>query len=220
VHVRGGGELGPAWHEAGRKLLKLNSAHDLLGVAARMVDSGVGSSRSLCLSGTSAGGLAVCKAALLRPSLFRAVLLHVAFLDPVAAMLDAKHALTKGEYEEWGDPADPTAWRNLLEISPYHDQQFLNPTPEPLPAFMVTCAEDDPRVPPWHSAKIVAQLRARERRRVEALGAKGIRVAPRVAAVLHVAGHGHFTLGEAELRRNSKCYAFLLHTVAPESGQT
>src|SRR6185436_1937403 len=102
AHVRGGGELGNRWHDAGRMACKRNSFSDFTSVAEALVREGLTTPERLASEGGSAGGLLVTAAANLRPDLFGAVVAQVPFVDVINTMLDASLPLTVGEYEEWG----------------------------------------------------------------------------------------------------------------------
>jgi len=104
AHIRGGGDLGKAWHEAGRMLHKMNTFTDFIAVAETLIRQRYTSSDRLAISGGSAGGLLMGAVINMRPDLFKVVLSHVPFVDVLSTMLDASLPLTVGEYEEWGNP--------------------------------------------------------------------------------------------------------------------
>ncbi|ORZ30387.1 prolyl oligopeptidase [Catenaria anguillulae PL171] len=121
AHVRGGGELGRAWHQAARLTCKRTSAQDLVDVAEYLCGpSHLTSPARLAVAGHSAGALAVAGAALLRPDMFTAMVLNAPFVDVLGSMLDASLPLTRGEFDEWGDPCkDKQVWDAMLGYSPY-----------------------------------------------------------------------------------------------------
>ncbi|MET1002053.1 MAG: S9 family peptidase, partial [Acidimicrobiia bacterium] len=154
AHVRGGGELGRAWYEAGRLEYKRNSFLDFVGCAEALVAHGYTTPARLVARGGSAGGLLMGGVVNLRPDLFAAIVAEVPFVDVLTTMLDAELPLTITEWEEWGDPrqADDYAW--IKEYSPYD-----NVRAQAYPAMLVTTALNDPRVQYWEPAKWVAKLR-------------------------------------------------------------
>lgn len=120
AHVRGGGELGCAWHLAGRRQRKYNSALDLLAAADALVAAGYTRHERLAAATRSAGGIAVGAAVNRRPAVFRAVLLDVPFLDVLSTMCDPSLPLVVKERRQWGDPlVDRQAWRYIHSYSPY-----------------------------------------------------------------------------------------------------
>jgi oligopeptidase B len=156
AHVRGGGELGRAWYEAGRMAHKSNTFGDFLAAATHLVESGWTRPDRLVARGASAGGLLMGAVANLRPDLWKAIVAEVPFVDVVTTMSDTTLPLTVTEWEEWGDPVhDPEAYKRMLSYSPYD-----NVTDAPYPALFVTAGLNDPRVGYWEPAKWVAKLRS------------------------------------------------------------
>ena len=155
AHVRGGGELGKRWHDAGRMALKLNSFTDFVAVAEALVREGTTEPARLAIEGGSAGGLLVAAATNLRPALLGAVVAQVPFVDVLNTMLDPTLPLTVGEYEEWGNPALPEQYAWLREYCPY-----TNLAARPYPAMLVRTSLNDSQVMFWEPAKYVARLRA------------------------------------------------------------
>ena len=155
AHVRGGGELGRAWYEAGKLEHKQNSFTDLVAAARHLVARGYTTAARLGVSGGSAGGLLVGAAMNLAPDAFGAVNAQVPFVDPLTTMLDPDLPLTITEWEEWGDPLhDPDAYRRLKAYSPYE-----NVRAQRYPAILVTTSLNDTRVEVTEPAKWVARLR-------------------------------------------------------------
>jgi len=155
AHVRGGGELGKKWHDAGRMLQKRNTFTDLIAVAEGLVAQKLAAQDRLVVTGASAGGLTVGAAANLRPDLFKAVIAHVPFVDVINTMLDASLPLTVGEFEEWGNPKLEDQFEVMLAYSPYD-----NVEKKAYPAMLVTSSYNDPAVGYWEPAKWVQKLRA------------------------------------------------------------
>ena len=155
AHVRGGGELGRAWYEAGKLEHKQNSFTDLIAAARHLVAQGYTSAARLGVTGGSAGGLLVGAAVNLAPEAFGAVNAQVPFVDPLTTMLDPELPLTVTEWEEWGDPLhDVDAYHRMKGYSPYE-----NIRPQPYPAMLVTTSLNDTRVEVTEPAKWVARLR-------------------------------------------------------------
>jgi oligopeptidase B len=159
AHVRGGGELGDPWHDAGKMMVKRNTFTDFIEATEFLLREGYGDPRRVAIEGGSAGGLlmgAVVNFALEqgKPELFRVVLSHVPFVDVMNTMLDASLPLTVAEYEEWGNPNEPAAFAYMLSYSPYENLQ-----PGPYPAMLVKTSLNDSQVMYWEPAKYVAKLR-------------------------------------------------------------
>ncbi len=104
AHIRGGGDLGKPWHDAGKMLVKRNTFTDFIAAVEHLTAAGYGDPARVAIEGGSAGGLLMGAVANMRPDLFRAVLSHVPFVDVMNTMLDATLPLTVPEYEEWGNP--------------------------------------------------------------------------------------------------------------------
>jgi oligopeptidase B len=155
AHVRGGGELGRAWYEAGRLEQKENTFNDFIAAAEGLIRGGYTRADRLVARGGSAGGLLMGAVANLRPDLFAAIIAEVPFVDVVTTMLDPTLPLTITEWEEWGDPRDPDAYRWMKRYSPYDNVRAVE-----YPAMLVTTGLNDPRVAYWEPAKWVAKLRA------------------------------------------------------------
>jgi oligopeptidase B len=154
AHVRGGGEMGRQWYEAGRLEHKTNTFTDFVACAEHLVASGYTSPARLAARGGSAGGLLMGVVANLRPDLFAAIVAEVPFVDVVTTMLDPTLPLTVTEWEEWGDPREPDAYTRMKAYSPYDNVRAAD-----YPALLVTTGLNDPRVQYWEPAKWVAKLR-------------------------------------------------------------
>ncbi len=155
AHIRGGGEMGKPWHDAGRMMLKRNTFTDFIAAAEHLVAGGYGARDRVAIEGGSAGGLLMGAVANMRPDLFRVVLSHVPFVDVMNTMLDASLPLTVAEYEEWGNPNEEAAFRYMLEYSPYD-----NLAAKEYPAMLVKTSLHDSQVMYWEPAKYVAKLRS------------------------------------------------------------
>jgi oligopeptidase B len=154
AHIRGGGELGKPWHDAGRLAEKMNTFTDFIAATKHLTAAGFGDPARVAIEGGSAGGLLMGAVVNLRPELFHVVLSHVPFVDVMNTMLDASLPLTVPEYEEWGNPNEPEAFRTMLSYSPYD-----NLRPGNYPAILVKTSLNDSQVMYWEPAKYVAKLR-------------------------------------------------------------
>lgn len=154
AHIRGGGEMGREWYEAGRLEHKMNTFTDFIACAEHLVAHGYTSPARLAARGGSAGGLLMGAIANLRPDLFAAIVAEVPFVDVVTTMLDPSLPLTITEWEEWGDPREADAYARMKAYSPYDNVRAAA-----YPALLVTTGLNDPRVQYWEPAKWVAKLR-------------------------------------------------------------
>ena len=155
AHIRGGGDLGKAWHDAGHMLKKLNSFTDFIAVAESLIHERYTASDRLAISGGSAGGLLMGAVTNMRPDLCKVVLTQVPFVDVLSTMLDASLPLTVGEYEEWGNPHVKQHYQYMRQYSPYD-----NIARQAYPAMLVKTSLNDSQVMYWEPAKYVARLRA------------------------------------------------------------
>ena len=155
AHIRGGGEMGKKWHDAGRMFHKKNTFADFIDVAEYLVDQKITSPAKLVIEGRSAGGLLMSAVTNLRPDLFKAVIIGMPFVDVLNTMLDEEIPLTVGEFEEWGNPKVPEEYEYIQSYCPY-----TNVEKKDYPAMLVTTAYNDSQVMYWEPAKYVAKLRA------------------------------------------------------------
>ena len=154
AHIRGGGDLGEPWHDAGKMLLKRNTFTDFIASVEHLTAAGYGDASRVAIEGGSAGGLLMGAVANMRPDLFRAVVSHVPFVDVMNTMLDASLPLTVPEYEEWGDPNDEKYFQYMLSYSPYDNLNAAS-----YPAMLVKTSLHDSQVMYWEPAKYAAKLR-------------------------------------------------------------
>jgi oligopeptidase B len=154
AHIRGGGELGEEWRQAGRMMKKLNTFTDFIAAAEQLVKNKYTSTDRLIIQGGSAGGLLVGAVTNMRPDLFKAVVAQVPFVDVLNTMLDAALPLTTSEYIEWGNPNEKPAYDYMKKYSPYDNIAKAN-----YPAMLVKVSVNDSQVPYWEGAKLVARLR-------------------------------------------------------------
>jgi oligopeptidase B len=155
AHIRGGGELGKAWHDDGRMMHKKNTFADFIASAEFLVAQGYGSKDRLVIEGRSAGGLLMGAVLNMRPDLFHAALVGVPFVDVINTMLDETLPLTVPEFEEWGNPKQKAAFDYMMSYSPYDNIQAKN-----YPNMLVRTSFNDSQVMYWEPAKYVAKMRA------------------------------------------------------------
>ncbi|HJP94441.1 MAG TPA: S9 family peptidase [Pyrinomonadaceae bacterium] len=154
AHIRGGGELGEEWRQAGRMMNKMNTFTDFIACAESLIKMKYTSKDRLVIQGASAGGLLMGGVTNMRPDLFKAVVSQVPFVDVLNTMLDASLPLTTSEYIEWGNPNDKPAFDYMKQYSPYDNIAKKN-----YPAMLVKVSLNDSQVPYWEGTKLVAKLR-------------------------------------------------------------
>ena len=156
AHVRGGGEMGRAWYEDGKELVKEHTFTDFIDVADWLVDSGWVAPGRLVAEGRSAGGLLMGAVTNAAPDRFRAILAGVPFVDALSTILDPALPLTVGEWEEWGNPLTSRAvFDAMSRYTPYENV----PDGALLPAIMATTSVNDTRVEFVEPTKWVQRLR-------------------------------------------------------------
>jgi oligopeptidase B len=197
AHIRGGGDMGKPWHDAGRLMQKRNTFTDFIAAVEHLTKNGYGDPARVSIEGGSAGGLLMGAVTNLRPDLFRAVISHVPFVDVMNTMLDATLPLTVPEYEEWGNPNEPDAFAYMLSYSPYDNLRAGR-----YPAMLVKTSLNDSQVMYWEPAKYVAKLRT--------LKQDGT---PLLLYTNMAAGHGGASGRYDYLREIAFDYAFILRTL-------
>ena len=156
AHIRGGGEMGRAWYEDGKELVKEHTFTDFIDVADWLVDSGWVAPGRLVAEGRSAGGLLMGAVINAAPDRFRAILAGVPFVDALTTILDPTLPLTVGEWEEWGNPLTSRAVFDVMSrYTPYENV----PDGALLPAIMATTSVNDTRVEFVEPTKWVQRLR-------------------------------------------------------------
>jgi prolyl oligopeptidase len=153
ANIRGGGEFGPAWHQAALKENRQKAYDDFQAVAADLVKRGFTTPKQLGIMGGSNGGLLVSANMVERPELFGAVVCQVPLIDMIRYTHIGAGASWIGEY---GDPADPKAAAYISKYSPYQNVKAGVKYP---PVFFVTATSDD-RVSPVHARKMAAKMEA------------------------------------------------------------
>ena len=151
--VRGGGEYGRQWHRAGQLENKPNTWRDLIAVSEDLIAQGYTAPAHLAIGGRSAGGITMGRALTERPDLFAAVVSGVGWHDPLRYVVEQDGY---GEEPEWGAISDPAGYRALKAIDSY--QAVVDGTR--YPAVLLTTGLSDPRVAPFHVAKMAARLQA------------------------------------------------------------
>jgi len=154
AHIRGGGEMGEPWREAGRMMNKINTFTDFIACGEHLVKNKYTSKDRLVIQGGSAGGLLMGAVTNMRPDLFKAVVAQVPFVDVLNTMLDASLPLTTSEYIEWGNPNEKAAYDYMKKYSPYDNIHKAS-----YPAMLVKVSLNDSQVPYWEGSKFVAKLR-------------------------------------------------------------
>ena len=155
AHVRGGGEKGDAWHDAGRLANKINTFTDFIAVAEHLVRLGLTRPGRIVASGASAGGTLVGAAVNMRPDLFGAVYAEVPFVDCLNTLLDRTVPLTEASFSEFGNPIESRAdFLNIQSYAPYE-----NVRAQAYPPMLIFQSLNDGRVPYWEAAKWAARLR-------------------------------------------------------------
>jgi oligopeptidase B len=154
AHIRGGGELGEEWREAGRMMKKITTFTDFISCAEHLIKEKYTSKDRIVIQGGSAGGLLMGAVVNMRPDLFKAVVAQVPFVDVINTMLDPSLPLTTSEYIEWGNPNEKPAYDYMKQYSPYDNIKKSD-----YPTMLVKVSLNDSQVPYWEGTKFVAKLR-------------------------------------------------------------
>jgi prolyl oligopeptidase len=153
TNLRGGGEFGEEWHQAGILASKQNTFDDFIAAAQWLIDNGYTTPEKLAIIGASNGGLLVGAALTQRPDLFRAVVCEYPLLDMLRYI---NHPMTKFSISEYGTPEVREQFEYLYAYSPYHNVAADVDYPA---AFFVT-GDKDTRVDPYHARKMTALMQA------------------------------------------------------------
>ena len=172
ANIRGGGEYGKAWHDAGRLANKQNVFDDFIAAGEYLKANGYTGRDQLAIQGGSNGGLLIGAVVNQRPDLFAAALPQVGVMDMLRF-----DRFTAGRYwvDDYGYPSKEADFRTLYTYSPYHNIK----AGKPYPAILAATADTDDRVVPGHTFKYVAMLQSLD------LGSK-----PRLVRIETRAGHG------------------------------
>lgn len=200
ANLRGGGEYGEKWHEAGTKLRKQNVFDDFIAAAEWLIANRYTSSERLAIQGGSNGGLLVGAVTNQRPELFKVAIPQVGVMDMLRF-----HKFTIGWnwIADYGSSDNPAEFNALYAYSPLHNLKEIS-----YPATLVTTADHDDRVVPAHSFKYAATLQERQRGR-----------APVLIRIETKSGHGASNTAK-QLEGTADVYSFILHEMGlSELGQ-
>ena len=217
AHVRGGGEMGRAWYEDGKELVKEHTFTDFIDVADWLVNSGWAAPGRLVAEGRSAGGLLMGAVTNAAPDRFRAILAGVPFVDALTTILDPTLPLTVGEWEEWGNPLTSRAvFDAMSRYTPYENV----PDGVLLPAIMATTSVNDTRVEFVEPTKWVQRLReatgqvpSTDEAGAGAVPARDPRERPIILRTEMVAGHAGPSGREGRWAARCEEFAFALGQV-------
>lgn len=206
-NLRGGGEFGASWHEAGMREHKQNVFDDFIAAAEWLIANGVTDRQHLGISGGSNGGLLVSAALVQRPDLFRAVLCQVPLTDMLRFH---RFGLANIWTLEYGSPDDPEMFPHIRAYSPYHNVADGIDAP----AVLVTGSANDARTDPVHARKMFARL-------IQATGRTPEDPRPILLKVLADSGHhGGVTIDDL-VAQNADHVGFLMDqlglTVPPDA---
>jgi prolyl oligopeptidase len=190
ANLRGGGEYGEAWHEAGMRLHKQNVFDDCIAAAEYLIREKYTAPDRLALQGGSNGGLLVGAALNQRPDLFKVALPQVGVMDMLRYQ---KFSAGPAWISDYGASDDATQFKNLFGYSPLHNIK----AGVDYPATLVTTSDHDDRVVPAHSFKYIATLQA------QSGGA-----APHLIRIETNSGHGSSNLSKA-LEETADVYSFV-----------
>lgn len=195
AHVRGGGELGHAWHLGGYKATKANTWRDAIAVGDWLVRTQWTLPSRLAITGGSAGGVAAGNAIIERPELFAAMVSQVGFHDTLRGETGL---VGPANIAEFGSVTTPEGFRDLLAMSSYARLRDA----VRYPAALFTTGFNDPRVDPWDPAKMAARMQAIN-------GSPDGSGKPILLRVDFDAGHGGGTLDQL-IDETADVFAFLL----------
>nr|WP_249276387.1 prolyl oligopeptidase family serine peptidase [Sphingomonas baiyangensis] len=190
ANIRGGGEYGKAWHDAGRRQNKQNVFDDFIAAGEYLIAQGITRKDGLAIQGGSNGGLLVGAVVNQRPDLFAAALPAVGVMDMLRF-----DQFTAGRYwtYDYGVPAEEEHFKTLFAYSPYHNVS----EGKAYPAILATTADTDDRVVPGHTFKYAAMLQSKD------LGPK-----PHLVRIETRAGHGSGKPTDKIIEETADLYAF------------
>jgi prolyl oligopeptidase len=200
-NLRGGGEYGEAWHQAGIRERKQNVFDDFVAAAEALTTSlGVTRPERMAVGGGSNGGLLVGASMVQRPELFAAAVAQVGVFDMLRF-----HKFTIGWAwtSDYGSPDDPTDFKVLLGYSPLHTAREAA-----YPATLITTADHDDRVLPGHSFKFAAELQHRQRGPAPILIKVDVRT-----------GHGHGKPTQKRIEEQADKWAFIARALGMKLAQ-
>ncbi len=194
-HVRGGGELGEAWHKGAYILNKQNTVSDMVACAQHLIDKGYTSAKLLAGTGGSAGGITIGGAINQAPQLFAAAQVAVGVSDMLRMELTPNGPPNIAEF---GTVTNPAHFKAMFAISPYHNVK----DGQVYPAVIVTTGANDPRVDAWMPAKQAARL--------QAATAGNANAKPVWLRVDYEAGHGMGSSVASQLDEAADVWSFFL----------
>jgi oligopeptidase B len=194
AHIRGGGEGGKPWHNAGKMKEKRTTFTDFIACAEHLIAAKYTTKDRLAIMGGSAGGLLMGAVTNLRPDLFQTVVSLVPFVDVLNTMLDDTLPLTIGEYLEWGNPNVADEYAYMRTYCPY-----TNLEAGAYPTTLIRTSLNDSQVMYWEPAKYVAKLRTLKQD-----------ANPLLLVTNMDAGHGGSSGRYDALKETALDYAFLL----------
>lgn len=162
-HIRGGGEMGRAWYEQGRRLNKKHTFEDFVDAARALQNAGLANPARTVADGGSAGGLLMGAVANLAPECFAGIEADVPFVDALTSILDPSLPLTVTEWDEWGDPLhDAEVYRYMKSYTPYENAPSSadNPRTAHFPRIFITTSMNDTRVLYVEPLKWLARLQS------------------------------------------------------------
>ena len=191
ANIRGGGEYGKPWHDAGRLMNKQNVFDDFAAAAEYLIASGISAKGKIAIEGRSNGGLLIGVSLNQRPDLFAAGHAAVGVMDMVRF-----DRFTAGRYwvDDYGYPSKEADFKMQMTYSPYHNIK----SGVAYPAVIVSTADTDDRVVPGHSFKYISALQAAD------TGSK-----PKIIRIESRAGHGSGKPTDKVIDEYSDIYAFL-----------
>lgn len=201
-NIRGGGELGEEWHEAGRLLNKQNCFNDFQAAAEYMIRKKYTKPKYITIMGGSNGGLLVGACINQRPELYGAALLMVGALDMLRFN---QFTIAYYSESEFGSPKNKTQFYNLLSYSPLHNIR-VPPNNTQYPATLLLTGDHDDRVPPLHSYKFIAELQ-------DKIGSLPYQKNPLLLRVEKQAGHGQGTPLMKSIEELTDIYVFLMKSI-------
>jgi prolyl oligopeptidase len=200
ANLRGGGEFGEAWHQAGNLTRKQNVFDDFYACAQHLTSRGYTNPGKLAAMGGSNGGLLMGAVTVQHPDAFRAVVSRVGIYDMLRVELTPNGAFNVTEY---GSVKNEEQFRALRAYSPFHNVK----DGVQYPSMLFTTGDNDPRVDPFHSRKMLARLQA------AALPGR-----PLLLVASSDTGHGMGTPLEAEIVETTDIHAFLLGELGVDLG--
>ncbi len=196
AHIRGGGDLGDAWHSEGKKKLKKNTFFDYIACANHLIEQRYTYKGGVCFYGGSAGGLTGGAVANIAPDLFFSMLLLVPFVDTMTTMLNDELPLTPAEWELWGNPIKSKEYfEYILSYAPYNNLEKKD-----YPSMLITTSLFDNRVLYSEPVKYIAKLRdVKTDNNIQLLKCK-----------MEAAGHGGMSGRDNAITELAEEYSFIL----------